>query len=373
MADGVRGGIGRPARGHEGDGDRDQRSLQVALRGFSLNRSLSGQQRLTALWRGLNNNYDDRTYFLVLKPNAETGLDFDVESISRWSRPGDMQPRPFWANRPKEQWQRRMVPLELCAPNIDAQQKFRDWLREAIEPQAERDELSDQIAIVRQIFASFNLPFLSLPVTTKKGVALEVFIKMNTAGVALSIFDIIVAQVEAGLGQSLHDLLTSLRAACPLMSEYYPLEDLVLYASALLQGRAPTNATYMAKDFGSRLIGTWNALLQGVKRTVIFLEEERIFDAARLPSDVVIPVLVALWSSTPQGLDAEGRARMVLRKYLWRAFFTNRYESSTNSRALSDLNDLKPLVEGTGLSNPTIFDGNQHPLPQLHVDGQAPG
>jgi hypothetical protein len=266
-----------------------------------------------------------------------------------------------------------MVPLELCAPNIDAQQKFRDWLREAIEPQAERDELSDQIAIVRQIFASFNLPFLSLPVTTKKGVALEVFIKMNTAGVALSIFDIIVAQVEAGLGQSLHDLLTSLRAACPLMSEYYPLEDLVLYASALLQGRAPTNATYMAKDFGSRLIGTWNALLQGVKRTVIFLEEERIFDAARLPSDVVIPVLVALWSSTPQGLDAEGRARMVLRKYLWRAFFTNRYESSTNSRALSDLNDLKPLVEGTGLSNPTIFDGNQHPLPQLHVDGQAPG
>ena len=29
---------------------------------------LDGQQRLTALWRGLNNNYDERTYFLHLFP-----------------------------------------------------------------------------------------------------------------------------------------------------------------------------------------------------------------------------------------------------------------------------------------------------------------
>ena len=35
---------------------------------------LDGQQRLTALWRGLHNNYDDRTYFLILKPNVDTGL-----------------------------------------------------------------------------------------------------------------------------------------------------------------------------------------------------------------------------------------------------------------------------------------------------------
>ena len=90
--------------------------------------------------------------------------------------------------------------------------------------------------------------------TTKKEVALDVFIKMNTSGIALSIFDIIVAQVEGGLGESLHDLVANMRAWCPMISEYYAPEDLVLYASALLQGRAPTNATYMAKDFGSRLL-----------------------------------------------------------------------------------------------------------------------
>ncbi len=37
---------------------------------------LDGQQRLTALWRGLNNNYDDRTFFLFLKKDEETGMPY---------------------------------------------------------------------------------------------------------------------------------------------------------------------------------------------------------------------------------------------------------------------------------------------------------
>ena len=38
---------------------------------------------------------------------------------------------------------------------------------------------------------------------------------------------------------------------------------------------------------------------RGVARTVPFLEEERIFDAARVPTDVVIPMLVALRADAP--------------------------------------------------------------------------
>jgi hypothetical protein len=39
----------------------------------------------------------------------------------------------------------------------------------------------------------------------------------------------------------------------------------------------------------------WVVFLKCVTRTVEFLEQERVFDYARLPTDVVIPVLVALW------------------------------------------------------------------------------
>jgi hypothetical protein len=139
---------------------------------------------------------------------------------------------------------------------------------------------------------------------------------------------------------------------------------LALYGSALLQGRAPTNLTYLANDFGSRLVANWETFLSGVSRTVEFLGQERIFDAARLPTDVVVPVLVALWGLAPRGLDAEGRARTIVRKYLWRACFSNRYERSTSSRSLADFVELKALIEGVGGATPAIFDDAQHPLPQ---------
>ncbi|HUA99756.1 MAG TPA: DUF262 domain-containing protein [Terracidiphilus sp.] len=324
---------------------------------------LDGQQRLTALWRGLHNNYHDRTYFVFFKPDEETAMPYYVDSIARWRQEKDTEPRPFWANQPKEQWKRRMIPLDLCAPDISANQRFRDWAKEAIEDSDERDTIADQIAIIRQKFASFNLPFLSLPVTTEKQTALDVFIKMNTSAAPLSTYDVVVAQVEAGMGKSLHDLVAATRTTCPTISYYYPPEDLALYGSALLQGRAPTNATYLAKDFGPQVLENWETFLRGVTRAADFLEEERVFDSARLPTDVVVPVLVALWAIAPKGLDAEGRARTTLRKYLWRAFFSNRYEKSTNSRALTDFNELRPLVAGTGVTTPSIFDDSLHPLP----------
>jgi len=257
-----------------------------------------------------------------------------------------------------------MVPLRFCLPEISAQQELRAWANIAVHNPDERNNLSDRMAEVRQQFASFNLPFLSLPVTTKKETALDVFIKMNTSTAPLSTYDIVVAQVEAGMGKSLHDLVAETRKACPSIVEYYSLEDLTLYASALLQNRAPTNASYMAKDFGPQLLANWDLFINGVSRTVQFLEQERVFDAARLPTDVVIPVLVALWGLAPKGLDAEGRARTALRKYLWRAFFSNRYEKSTNSRALSDFQELRPIVVAGNSAPPTIFNEDQLPLPE---------
>jgi hypothetical protein len=325
---------------------------------------LDGQQRLTALWRGLHNNYDDRTFYLFLELDDETGLPYFVDSIARWKKDEDTEFRPFWANSPKELWKRRMIPLQFFAPEMNAQQNFREWTKKAIETQEERDQTFDLAAPLREKFATFNLPFMSLPVTTKPQTALDVFIKMNTSAAPLSTYDIVVAQVEGGMGQSLHDLVADTRKSFPNISAYYSVENLVLYGSALLQGKAPTNATYMNKEFSAQLLKNWEEFLNGVRRTVEFLQQERILDAERLPSDVVIPVLVALWSRAPAALDAKGHARVVLRKYLWRAFFTNRYEKSTNSRALADVNELKPLVMNTGTVMPTVFNDAAHPLPQ---------
>lgn len=325
---------------------------------------LDGQQRLTALWRGLHNNYEDRTYFLFFEPDPETGMPYYIDSIGRWQKESDTEPRPFWANKPSEQWSRRMIPLDLFRPDEEAARQFQGWRREAIDDPNEREQVSDLASEIRQKFATFNLPYLSLGVTTRKETALDVFIKMNTSAAPLSAYDVVVAQVEAAIGTSLHDLVADTRNASPTMAGYYALEDLALAAGALLQGRPPTNASYLTKDFGAQVVANWAEYLKGVARAAAFLEEERVFDATRLPTEVVVPVLVALWAIAPDKGDAEGRARTILRKYMWRAFFTTRYEKATATRSLTDFKELRLLIMDRLAPAPVIFDDIHHPLPE---------
>ena len=344
--------ISRPLEGTPPTGDRITEHL------------LDGQQRLTALWKGLHNSYEDRTYFLVLEKDEDTGMPYYVDSFSRWKNEKDSERRPFWANEPESQWKKRMIPLEMCSPENPAQQNFRLWAKQAVSDATEREDLTDQMVQIRQQFTTFNLPFLSLPIGTNKETALDVFIKMNTSAAQLTTYDIVVAQVEAGMGQSLHELVAATRKSCPAIAAYYLPEDLALSASALLQDSVPANVTYLSKPFGGQLLAKWDIFLRGVARTVTFLEEEKVFDAARLPTDVVVPVLVALWALAPEGLDGEGNARTILRKYLWRAFFSSRYEKSTNARALVDFRELMPLVVGTGAALSIVFNEKEFPLPE---------
>lgn len=324
---------------------------------------LDGQQRLTALWRGLHNSYPDRTYFLIFAEDEESKI--HVGSIARWKNENDTERRPFWANKPKELWNRKMIPLDLLAPGEEHQKRLREWLRDCIADPDQRDAIYDAAMSARQKLTGFNIPYLSLPPTTDKDTALRVFIKMNTSAEPLSTYDIVVAQIEAAMGRSLHDLVAKTREECPTIEAYYGVEDLTLYSGALLQRRAPIESTYLSEDFGPKLLENWDNYILGVKRAVAFLEEERVFDNARLPTEVVIPVLVALWANASDRGDAQGRARSIIRKYLWLAFFTARYERATNSRALSDAVAIKKLIEDDRADVPEAFNDEFYPLPEV--------
>ena len=175
-----------------------------------------------------------------------------------------------------------------------------------------------------------------------------------------------VALVEASTGESLHDLVAETKETCPEVSRYYSAEDLALAAAALLQHRVPAKATYLSKGFGDQLIANWDKYCHGVRRAVSFLEDEKVFDSERLPTDIVVPMLVALWAEAPVGLDAEGRARSILKKYIWRSFFTRRYERSTATRSLTDYNELRSYLASLNADPPGIFDDEANSLPEIN-------
>ena len=328
---------------------------------------LDGQQRLTALWKALNDGYENRTYFVVLSPGDDDVS--RVTSISRWRRNGRRY--PLWADDPQEQWERGLAPMRLLDPSIEVEE-IGNWCDSATVTAEESRSLERQVTRLQAAIREANLPYLELPVDTPPYEAIDVFIKMNTSSVRLSAFDIVVAQLEAETGQSLHDLEGSLRSAVPDAERYVEVPDLLLRVAALREDRPPTESSFPQLDL-HRLSEDWEEIERGIDGAIGFLEEERIFDRDRLPTVAVVPVLAAIWSQMPQSLDAHGEGRTVLRQYLWRAFFTDRYDRAAGTAALQDYRGLRTrLVNGDVDAVIPVLDETRFPIAELGELERAP-
>ena len=319
---------------------------------------LDGQQRLTSLWRSLHNDYEDRTYFV----RANDDGSFETISQSRWLKKDKLF--PVWANDPVEQWDRNLIPVDLLCPGSKGEQKFNEWVEQVCAAdQKDQINLFKIITKLRNLVSGFNIPFLSLPRTTPKDTALNVFIQMNTSSSPLTAYDIVVAQVEAGTGQSLHDLVDDIKLSAPNAENYMNPADWALAVGALLLHKTPTRAAYLEASYSDGLIENWERVKKGIRRASDFLAEQNIFDNQRLATDVVLYPLAALWAGVPDGLDDEGKARVILKKYLWRAFFTERYERTSATRALFDYREMTQFLGGNLNTTPLVFDDDQFPLP----------
>ena len=219
--------------------------------------------------------------------------------------------------------------------------------------------------------SNYNLPYLSLPTHTDKSDALTVFINMNTNSQPLSTYDIIVAEVEDIMEKSLHDLHDELSAECPDIAAYSELSDMILTTSALLQDKLPTQRG--AWDMDKRiLVDNWSKMQHGLNRMTQFLQNQGIYDRQRLPTNAVLAVIAALYTEVPESGDKRGQDELLLRRYLWHAFFTDRYEHSAGTHAYADYVALRRVMRGEMKENGTrfqiedipIFNSKEHPLPQ---------
>jgi hypothetical protein len=340
---------------------------------------LDGQQRLTALWRTFHNNYENETYFIYLKEFDKYKGDADREDLSVFCRSRYYDKRgdhyPLWCDSPSQCIERGMIPTDLLRPE-DIQEDINNWIDAATgpEPDGGKEELrqfydfkkqvSDRIKDIRSTVSNYNLPYLSLPSHTEKTVALNVFINMNTNSKPLSTYDIIVAEVESAMEQSIHDLEADLTRKYPKVIKYSPLSDQILTTSALLQGNLPNQRGAWDMD-KRRMVENWDIMAKGLHRMANFLEDQGIYDEQRLPTNAVLAVIAALYAYIPDQGDKMGQDELLLKKYLWYAFFTERYENSAASHAFVDFNALKRIITGEckpdgsnyGIEDVPIFSG----------------
>ena len=324
---------------------------------------LDGQQRLTAFWRSMHNNYEFDAYFVYLRKYDEyydvPGEDIEVWCVRRWIANGSR--RPIWVDNPEQCLLRGSFPINLLCPG-DKQSELDEWINQATERLKPRKddpdlyknmeaynerkaEIKDKIVNLREQVAYFNLPFLALPPATPKDVALKVFINMNTNSKPLSLYDTIVAEVESVAGKSLHDLEDHLVNKCPKAMRFGDVRGLILATSALLQGKTPSNRGMLEMN-KQTLLDNWGKLERGLENMAKLLETQGIFDAARLPTNAVLAVLAATYDLVPDTGDFVGKAEKLLRGYLWSSFFTDRYENSAPTKAYADFNGIKDKHKG---------------------------
>lgn len=333
---------------------------------------LDGQQRLTAFWRSIHNNYEWETFFVYLpqfdRGESKSGSEVEIRCIPRWTNKNQLR-MPRWAEEPAKCLERGMVPVSLLRPG-DISKKIDGWLDDATKPlkplptdenafakleafNETKKRINEEITTLRERVTHFNLPYLSLPADTSKDVALQVFINMNTNSKPLSLYDIIVAEVESVAEQSLHALEASLIDKCPNASRYGNVSDLILSTSALLQEKLPNTRGMIEMD-KKQLLANWPKLERGLERMASFLEGQRVFDETRLPTNAVLAVIAAAYELIPENGDFLAKAEKLLRRYLWSAFFSDRYENAAPTRAFADFKAIKVLLKKPGFTDEEI-------------------
>lgn len=346
---------------------------------------LDGQQRLTALWRALKGD-GDVTYFVHVPELDEDPENDDagrtVWAINRWT---DKRGRkPLWADVPAECRQRGLVPVRLLDPdgddvdpwvdaaypteNLDDSASTEAQL-EALKAErtmgAKRSHLKEKIiGPLRERVRHYNLPYLRLPASTEKDVALRVFINMNTNAKPLKAYDIVVAELENATGVRLREKLHELNEDQPVLRRYFgDAGDAVLQASALLQGKQPSQKGYFDLDYPV-FVANWDTMANGLRRLTELLNSEGILDSARVPTGPALTVAAALLADANETGDERARVDQLIRRYLWSSFFTTRYQNAAATRASADYSSLRAVLDGTGdLSDVPVFDRAQYPLP----------
>jgi hypothetical protein len=336
---------------------------------------LDGQQRLTALWRALHNNYEDVSYFLYLDTYDESVSEeekcneSEVWYWARWrNKTGKLMPQ--WADVPTDCLKRGVIPMNLFRPG-DISTEIETWVNSALsasKPNSDYDNFEEQLVAwmdkkteitttirdFRETIAHFNLPYLALPAQTSKATALKVFINMNTNSKPLSQYDIIRAEIEGVKGVSLDDYQNSLNEKYPNVRHYFELPFLILATSALMQDKLPNQRGMwdMRKD---KMVDNWEEMANGLSKMAAFMESQGIYDQNRLPTNAVLSVIAALYTHIPENLDARGNFEILLKKYLWSSFFTDRYENSAASHAFSDFVALKNIITGASKKTGSLW------------------
>ena len=354
---------------------------------------LDGQQRLTSMYLALRSGQPVKTrtekgaeihrvYFLDMAKCLDPEADREEAVVSV---PANLQVTADFGRRveldlttPALQYEQRLFPVALMFNN----QGFMQWRMGFATHHANAAEASmflmrfeDEVWLR---FQQFKVPAIELTQDTPREAVCQVFEKVNTGGVTLTVFELMTATFAASEFNlredwdareerltAKHDVLnavdgTSFLTAVTLLASY---ERHLRNNSAVSCKRADVLRLELA-DFNLRQ----ERIEAGFKRAAELLAEEKIFDARSLPYATQLIPLASICAYLGNKITQHGVKQKLLRWY-WCGVFGELYGGANETRFGMDLPDVVQWVEG-GTEPRTVRDASFAPTRLLSLQSR---
>jgi len=143
---------------------------------------LDGQQRLTALWRALNDDYPHDRYFLRISTDGSVDPEDlpIVERVRLYCRGG--KTFPMWVSSPEQVYARGLIPISLLNP--DREREANEWVDRvtARESREAYKALNQQVGKYREQVKHFEIPYIRLKAGTEPEAVIATFTKHDAGG-----------------------------------------------------------------------------------------------------------------------------------------------------------------------------------------------
>jgi hypothetical protein len=334
---------------------------------------LDGQQRLTSLMYALTapdmrlkDSSQRRWFFIDLNLMLhEPDNDEIVFDRSRRELDG--------LNKVENQWERKVLPCtRLLRPEsfLEWRDGLDDWLRDFdLDGHKQfRSEWRGRWTEIVNGFQNFEVPLVELPRVSDSdtdaiGRVCAIFEKLNSRGIDLSVYDLLVARLYR-TGIDLHDLWKkacaqhkNLREWSGGKAETNKFGVLVLRTLALMRGLDPKPRILINLSPG-QFVEDWERATQAIERALqiaqlVGPDGFGVFDKKWMPGLSLVPILAALRAEIEDRKLGDG-PRDDLRRWYWCNVFLERYSSAVESKSRKDYAEFLKYWTGQGPS-PAIF------------------
>jgi len=334
---------------------------------------LDGQQRLTSLYRALCSHRPvdtfsakgeniTRVYYLDIAKCLDPAADrYDaILSIpperritSDFGRKVDLD-----LSTREQEWKLEMLPADLVFDPPAWQTWTMGYQKYHGYAQAQMERIASFTQTVWLPLQQYKVPVIELVRDTPKEAVCQVFEKVNTGGVSLTVFELLTATFAADdfrLRQDWEERRARLRNALPLsrvlhgVSETDFLTAIALLVSVRKNRQEKSAVSCKRRDILRLTLDEYRSaagdLEAGLVAAAKFMTLQKIFDRGSIPyATQMIPLSVICAVIGPHVTDGQVRAKLA--RWYWCGVFGELYGGANETRYAQDVVDVPAWIDG---------------------------